>query len=362
MMRLLRLHLASDEFDAADFYARKIKADARSGDGGRGHGAARVGRAPPRRCARASAGAWPPSSSSESRARASTALDARQDQGAGGAGAQAHRAQRDRRQHRRQGRARAPSSRRSPLAEVTLPSVLEAYYERADALYRELDDSDGAGRRGRARSPSTRRSTPDVRLRFARAAVRAMVRGLPVRRGRRGARASVDAPADRELAFAVELGRAVNAHSRRGAAAAPCATALVALYKKQKRLDRQRAVVLDAVQRASRLEAEKLVEALAQLYVDDVPRGTQRAPPRRAAVRARDAVARLPPPGQGPHRRTRATPSGWSPTPPIRSRRTSATSICGCAKGATPRRASRRVRKSAPASRRDRQRVRATRT
>ena len=51
--------------------------------------------------------------------------------------------------------------------------------------------------------------------------------------------------------------------------------ALVALYRTQTRHDRQRAVVLDAVQRASRLEAEKLVEALAQLYVDDAPRGTQ---------------------------------------------------------------------------------------
>ncbi|HEX8954538.1 MAG TPA: hypothetical protein VF945_21935, partial [Polyangia bacterium] len=43
----------------------------------------------------------------------------------------------------------------------------------------------------------------------------------------------------------------------------------------QTRHDRQRAVMLEAVQRASRLEAERLVEALAQHYVDDVPRGTQ---------------------------------------------------------------------------------------
>ncbi|MGZ3408648.1 MAG: hypothetical protein ACXVAN_19490, partial [Polyangia bacterium] len=113
----------------------------------------------------------------------------------------------------------------------------------------------------------------DLRLRYARAAVRALVRGLPYDEAD-ALLAHTEAPADSELAFAVELGRAVNA-IRVEEPPKSVREALVALYKRQKRHDRQRAVVLDAVQRASRLEAEKLVEALAQLYVDDVPKGTQ---------------------------------------------------------------------------------------
>ena len=159
-----------------------------------------------------------------------------------------------------------------PLEDVPLPSVLETYYERADALYRELDDRDAlvAAARRLAEHPAL---DADAHLRFARAAVRAMVHGLLLRRGRRRARAR-QAPPDSELAFAVELGRAVE--TIRVEEPPPAVReALVALYRRQKRHDRQRAIILDAVQRASRLEAEKLVEALAQLYVDDVPRGTQ---------------------------------------------------------------------------------------
>jgi hypothetical protein len=103
--------------------------------------------------------------------------------------------------------------------------------------------------------------------------VRAMVRGLSYADAD-ALLAAVAAPPDSELAFAVELGRAVNA-IRAEEPPPQVRDALVALYKKQHRPDRERAIMLDAVQRASRLEAEKLVEALAQHYVDDVPRGTQ---------------------------------------------------------------------------------------
>src|SRR6185312_6500661 len=147
-----------------------------------------------------------------------------------------------------------------------------SWYERADALYRELDDRDAlvAADRRLAEHPAL---DPTEHLRFARAAVRALIRGLSYDEAD-AALARVDAPPDSELAFAVELGRVVNT-IRVEEPPKSVREALVAFYKKQTRHDRQRAIMLEAVQRASRLEAEKLIEALAQLYVDDVPRGTQ---------------------------------------------------------------------------------------
>ena len=58
----------------------------------------------------------------------------------------------------------------------------------------------------------------------------------------------------------------------------------------------------------------------------------QRAAPRRAPVRARHARPRLSPPRQGAPRRGARRLRRSSPRPPTRSRRTSATSTCACAK------------------------------
>ena len=268
MMRLLRLHLASDEFDAADFYAKKSR-----------RSPTRTPPAWPRRSAsgRAAARAARARARAHGRrvrrgvARAPGRARRRQDQDAGGDRAQAHRAQRDRRQPRRQGRgarrARRRAARRRPAA-VGARGLLRA---RRRALPRARRPRGARRRRAPARraSGARRRRAPALR---ARRRARDGARAAPTTRPTPCSRAS-QAPPDSELAFAVELGRAVEpsaSRSRRRRCARSWSRSI-----KQKRHDRQRAVMLDAVQRASRLEAEKLVEALAQLYVDDVPRGTQ---------------------------------------------------------------------------------------
>ena len=269
MMRLLRLHLASDELDATDFYAKKIKAQPDPTTAGmatalrvwieqrralrareRGRMAAEfVSGARERMTALELGKTTMPAAVAMKRIVRSEIADSIGDKDAARAELEA-----------------------APLRDVTMPSVLETWYERADALYRELDDAPAlvAAARTLAEHPAL---GPDVQLRFARAAVRAMVRGLPYDEAD-ALLAHVEAPAGSELAFAVELGRAVNA-IRDAEPPKSVRDALVALYARQKRHDRQRAIMLEAVQRASRLDAEKLVEALAQHYVDDVPRGTQ---------------------------------------------------------------------------------------
>jgi len=64
------------------------------------------------------------------------------------------------------------------IGDDTPRSVLELYHERADALYRELDDPAAlaAACRRLAAIPAFE---PEERLRYARAAVRATTRGLP---------------------------------------------------------------------------------------------------------------------------------------------------------------------------------------
>src|SRR5262249_16638596 len=58
-------------------------------------------------------------------------------------------------------------------------TVLEAYYERADELYRELDDREALVMACR-KLASREKLALDDQLRYSRAAVRAMIRGLPV--------------------------------------------------------------------------------------------------------------------------------------------------------------------------------------
>lgn len=162
----------------------------------------------------------------------------------------------------------------APITEARIPAVLEAYYRRADALYRQLDDAQALW--SSARGLATHRYlVPEERLRYARAAVRTLVRGQPLNAAQALlAKQRSDEPPDSELAFSLELFQNVL-RIRDDHPGKPEREAIIALYKKQTRLDRKRAVMLEAVQRATELDAERVIEALVQLYVDDVPRGTR---------------------------------------------------------------------------------------
>jgi hypothetical protein len=159
------------------------------------------------------------------------------------------------------------------IDDATPRAALELYFARADALYRELDDRDALVSvcLRLARMPSL---ADEERLDYARAATRAMVRGLPVDEADATlARAREAEPGDTEVGFALDLARAVRAIRDEGPAREVRAR-LTQLYDAQKRTDRKRAIVLDAVQRAADAGADSLIESLSSRYVDDVPRGT----------------------------------------------------------------------------------------
>lgn len=160
------------------------------------------------------------------------------------------------------------------LSGVEVAAVLEAFYRRADALYRQLDDAAALFEAARRLSEHPSLAMDD-RLRYARAAVRALVRGQPLAEAQALLQQWREKEAvDSELAFALELAQTVL-RLRDDKKIKAERDALVGLYKRQSRLDRRRAVMLEAVQRATELDAERLVEALVQLYVDDVPKGTR---------------------------------------------------------------------------------------
>jgi hypothetical protein len=159
------------------------------------------------------------------------------------------------------------------IGDDTPRSVLELYHERADALYRALDDSAALAATCR-RLAALRVFEPREQLSYARAAVRAMVRGLPFAEADAAlARARESAPAESELAFALDLGRAVLA-LRSEEVPREVRRALVTLYQAQTLPHRRRAVVLDAVARADQLGAERVVESLARAWLESAPKGT----------------------------------------------------------------------------------------
>lgn len=152
-------------------------------------------------------------------------------------------------------------------------SVLEIYFRRADALYRELDDNDALVAVCR-RLSGLRGLTQDDQLRYALSAVRAMIRGRPYDSAdARLARARAELSGDTELTFALELGRALLA-IRDDHTPPSVLEALGALYARQSRPDRRRTVVLEALKRASDVGADHVVEMLAARYLDDAKPGT----------------------------------------------------------------------------------------
>jgi cellulose synthase operon protein C len=159
------------------------------------------------------------------------------------------------------------------LVPGTPAPIVEAYYLRADTLYREGDDREALVAVCRRLSGSDSFS-PDEQLRYAQAAVRAMVRGLPLDEA--AARLSTEraGAGDSELGFALDLASVMLA-IRDGRSAPAVADGLVALYARQTRPGRRRILVADAVRRATTVGAESAVEPLVQRNIEEVPRGAR---------------------------------------------------------------------------------------
>jgi hypothetical protein len=271
MINLLRHHLAADEFASAAFYAEKVKAIHDPQTAGLGTALAIL--IEHRRAVRErERGRINLDFQTESRRRFTALLtDAAQSP-------QALALRRVVRSEIAEALGDYESARRElesvAIAEVKLSPIFELFYDRADALYRELDDREALVAIGRqlAEHPAL---TSTEQLRYARAGVRALLRGrsydeqeiLLARERARSAPSS-------EWAFALELGAAVL-QIRTEEPPKAIRDRFVDLYKSQDRPERRRAVVMDGAQRASEFEAERVVEKLAQLYVADAPLGTK---------------------------------------------------------------------------------------
>lgn len=158
--------------------------------------------------------------------------------------------------------------------ETTPPPVIAAYYERADAFYRKLDDRDALVAVGRALSTNAALS-PDDQLHYARAAVRAMIRGVASSEADALLARERTALGDREpeVGYAIDLARAVLA-IRGPNAPKEVGDALLALYGNQSRPGRRRALVVDAVQRADEMNADDVLDGLMQRDIHEVKPGT----------------------------------------------------------------------------------------
>ena len=166
------------------------------------------------------------------------------------------------------------------------PAVLAAYHERADALYRELDDRDTLVEVGRRLSADPALS-PEDRLDYARSAVRALLRGLPHEEAEAAlARARPGLAEGSELAFAVDLAWALLA-VRDPRPTPQVREALMALYHRQTRPDRRRSIILDAARRVAEVGADEVMESLSEAYVrDGKPGSTERRRAERLFQRA----------------------------------------------------------------------------
>jgi Tol biopolymer transport system component len=167
---------------------------------------------------------------------------------------------------------RGASVERAPRA------VLEAWYERVDALYRLLGERELLVDAGHWLSQHPAFNEDD-QLDYARMAVRALYRGRPY--GEADAllaEAQAQAQPGSLWAYALELGRHINALREERVPRAQ-RDALLAFYRQQagqpKAALRQRALVQDAVERAAELGADSVLELLALVYVEDTRAGTQ---------------------------------------------------------------------------------------
>ena len=173
-------------------------------------------------------------------------------------------------------KAKARSELEAVTVDETTPApIVDAYYQYADALYRQLDDREALVTLCRQPLRERRAPIPTSSLHYARAAVRAMVRGLPY--------ADADARLARERAGATDAKRSSPSRSISARAVlairdahAPQAVgdALLALYAAQTRPGRRRALIVDAVQRADEVDADDVLDALVQRDIHDVKRGT----------------------------------------------------------------------------------------
>lgn len=152
--------------------------------------------------------------------------------------------------------------------------MIEVYFARADALFRGLDDR-AALIRVSSQLAASGGLKPDQQLDYARAATRALVRGLPFDEAVAVLKREHEAqPSDSELSFALELAQRVLA-IREERPGREVKAGLIAFYDVQTRADRKRAIILDAVQRAAELGADSLIEGLSERYIEDVAPGTQ---------------------------------------------------------------------------------------
>ena len=170
----------------------------------------------------------------------------------------------------------ARSELEAVVVDDTTPSpLIHAYYLTADALYRELDDREALFHACRALS-SNRGLSPEDQLRYARAALRALVRGLSSVEARaRLARPLVAPMAEEgELSFALEVTDLVvtiqDAHPPPSVV-----RGLTDLYARESRPGRRRALMGDAMRRAAAMGAEEVLEALATRDIQEVRRGTR---------------------------------------------------------------------------------------
>jgi hypothetical protein len=158
--------------------------------------------------------------------------------------------------------------------ETTPEPIVEAYFLRADTFYRELDDREALVTVCRQLSTNSA-LRPDEQLHYARAGVRAMVRGLPYAEAdaRLARERAAAASGEIELVFSIDLARDVLA-IRDSHTPQAVGDALLALYAAQTRPGRRRVLIVDAVQRADDVDADDLLDALVQRDIRDVKRGT----------------------------------------------------------------------------------------
>jgi hypothetical protein len=270
MVRLVRLHLDADEFAPAQFYARQIQAlrdPATEGLSGPLLVLVEQRRARRQR----ERGRLGPDFEEAARRRLDQLAT---DPKAGPASAVVRRVVRSEIEDDLGDEGAARRELEAAVVDDTTPrSMVELYAARADALYRELDDA-AALEAVCARLSNLAGLTPGDRLRYALAAMRARVRGQPFDQAdQRLALRRAQVPPDSELAFALDLGRTLLA--MRDPQPPPAALEAVrALYARQTRADRRRAVMTESLRRAGEVGADRLVEDLVQTYLGDVKPGT----------------------------------------------------------------------------------------